>query len=146
MDIEVKPFSELSNHELYAILKLRAAVFVVEQDCAYQDLDDKDIEALHVMGKENGKLVAYSRIFKAGDYFAEASMGRIVVDSAHRSHGLGKEIVLASEQAIAEHFNDKPVKLSAQSYLQNFYIELGYQAVGEEYLEDGIPHIAMIKK
>ena len=146
MDIEVKSFGELSNHELYAILKLRAAVFVVEQDCAYQDLDDKDIEALHVMGKEKGKLVAYSRIFKAGDYFEEASMGRIVVDSAHRSYGLGKEIVFASEQAITEHFNDKPVKLSAQSYLQNFYIELGYQAVGEEYLEDGIPHIAMIKK
>ncbi len=145
MDIEVKSFNELSNHELYAILKLRAAVFIVEQDCAYQDLDDKDIKALHVIGKENGSLVAYSRIFKAGDYFEEASMGRIVVDIAHRSRGLGKEIVLASEKAITDHFSDRTVKLSAQSYLQNFYIELGYQVVGEEYLEDGIPHIAMVK-
>jgi len=145
MDIEVKPFSELSNHELYAILRLRMAVFVVEQNCVYQDLDGKDFKALHVLGKQNENLVAYSRIFKAGDYFKEASMGRIVVDTTYRSSGFGKEIVLASEQAISDYFKSKNVRLSAQSYLQNFYTELGYQTIGEEYLEDGIPHITMVK-
>lgn len=145
MDIEVKPFSELSNHELYAILRLRMAVFVVEQNCVYQDLDRKDFKALHVLGKQNENLVAYSRIFKAGDYFKEASMGRIVVDTTYRSSGFGKEIVLASEQAISDYFKSKNVRLSAQSYLQNFYTELGYQTIGEEYLEDGIPHITMVK-
>ena len=146
MDIEVKSFSELSNRELYAILRLRVAVFVVEQDCVYQDLDDKDFVALHVIGKHNKQIVAYSRIFKAGDYFEEASMGRVVVDNNFRSHGFGKEIVLASENAIADHFDDSNVRLSAQSYLQNFYTELGYKRIGEEYLEDGIPHISMIKQ
>ena len=139
-------FDQLSVSELYKILKLRAEVFVVEQQCAYQDLDGKDEKALHILGKRDGdELIAYARVFKPGFYFEEASIGRIVVAPGNRTEGLGKDIVLFAEKAISQHYGAGPVKLSAQSYLKKFYSDLGYQSIGEEYLEDGIPHVAMIK-
>ncbi len=141
----VKSFDDLSNKELYDLLALRADVFVVEQDCAYQDLDGKDHKALHILGKEGNVLAAYARVFKPGDYFDAASIGRIVVRKEMRSKGYGKMIVLAAQKAISEHFNTVKIKLSAQSYLQEFYKDLGYKVVGEEYLEDGIPHLAMVR-
>ena len=144
MEISIKSFEELDSTELYELLALRAEVFVVEQDCAYQDPDGKDFYALHVLGREGKSLVAYARIFGPGDYFDEASIGRITVQSNHRSSGFGKEIVLAAQKAIAERYPGSAIKLSAQSYLKNFYQELGYTTYGEEYLEDGIPHIAML--
>lgn len=146
MEIRVKTFKELTNNELYSLLALRAEVFVVEQDCAYQDPDGKDMKALHVLGKDKTKLVAYARIFGPGDYFTEASIGRIVVAAKYRSDGLGRKIVIAAEQAIREKFETDIIKLSAQSYLKKFYSELGYRVTGDEYLEDGIPHLAMVRE
>src|SRR5690606_7134315 len=96
INLKFKGFDELTVRELYAILKLRSEVFVVEQDCVYQDLDGKDEKALHVLGTRNGILVAYTRIFGPGDYFREASIGRIVVNKTERKFGYGKDIVKAS--------------------------------------------------
>jgi ElaA protein len=141
-----KTFEDLTKTELYDLLSLRAEVFIVEQDCAYQDLDGKDTKALHVLGRKGEKLVAYARVFEPGFYFQEASIGRIVVSPDQRTGGLGKEIVLEAEKAISRYYGNGPVKLSAQSYLTRFYNDLGYRSIGEEYLEDGIPHIAMVKK
>ena len=145
MDIRVRSFRELSKEELYNLLALRAEVFVVEQECAYQDLDGKDTKALHILGIVNNELIAYARVFGPGDYFEEASIGRIVVQKNYRSDGFGRQIVLAAEKAIVDNFRAEKIKLSAQSYLRNFYEDLGYRVKGDEYLEDGIPHLAMIK-
>ena len=145
LDIKVKSFSELSAQELYNLLQLRSEVFVVEQDCVYQDLDGKDQKALHVLGFKNEKIVAYTRIFKPGDYFELASIGRVVVAKNERAFKYGYAIMNASAEAIKKHFKETKIKISAQQYLSNFYQNLGYQQIGEAYLEDGIPHIAMIK-
>lgn len=145
LNIEVKKFSELKLTELYDILQLRSEVFVVEQDCVYQDIDGKDAEALHVIGFKNGKIVAYTRCFKPGYYFEEAAIGRVVVKDSERKHGYGHEIMKASDKAIKEHYNTSRIKLSAQQYLIKFYESHGYQTTGEGYLEDGIPHIAMVR-
>ncbi|PCJ91871.1 MAG: GNAT family N-acetyltransferase [Flavobacteriaceae bacterium] len=146
MKIEVKPFNEFTTQELYAVLQLRAEVFVVEQDCVYQDIDGKDNNALHVIGTKDGQVVAYTRIFKAGDYFNQASIGRVVVKKEERQYGYGQEIVKASIKAIKTEFNENNIHLSAQVYLKRFYADLGFIEEGEEYLEDGIPHIGMVKK
>ncbi len=146
MDISVKKFDELSVNELYGILQLRSEVFVVEQECAYQDLDAKDQKALHVLGLKNNSIVAYTRILKPGDYFKEANIGRVVVKIAERKYGFGHEIMIASIKAVREHLNTTTIHLSAQTYLRKFYHSLGFIEVGEEYLEDGIPHIGMLKK
>ena len=146
MEILVKSFEELSLHELYQLLQLRAEVFVVEQDCVYQDIDGKDEKALHVLGFENDSLVAYTRIFPPGIYFSEAAIGRVVVRNSSRKNKFGHEIMKASIKAIKERFETTTIKLSAQTYLTKFYESHGFEQVGEGYLEDGIPHIAMIKK
>lgn len=145
-NIITKSFEELTNEELYSILKLRAEVFVVEQDCVYQDLDGKDQKAIHVLGIKSNKVVAYTRIFRAGDYFKEASIGRVVVKQSERKYGFGQEIMNASIKIIKEQLNENVIYLSAQTYLKKFYNSLGFEEVGEEYLEDGIPHIGMLKE
>ncbi len=145
LEIEVKKFSELTISELYDLLQLRSEVFVVEQDCVYQDIDGKDQEALHVLGKKNNKIVAYTRCFKPGYYFEQAAIGRVVVKDAERRFGYGHEIMKASHQAISEAYQTAEIKLSAQQYLVKFYEFHGYQQIGEGYLEDGIPHIAMLR-
>ena len=145
MQIIIKTFNELSLEELYKILRLRAEVFVVEQDCVYQDIDNKDKNALHVIGFKNDEVVAYTRCFKPGDYFTEASIGRVVVQENERQYGYGYDIMNASINAIAEHFKPEKIKISAQPYLNTFYSNLGFENTGEAYLEDGIPHIAMLK-
>lgn len=142
----VKRFEELTLAELYNLLQLRSQVFVVEQDCVYQDIDGKDEKALHVLGFENDQLVAYTRIFPPGVYFKEAAIGRVVVDEKKRKNAYGHEILKASLRAIEKAFNTQKVKLSAQTYLVKFYQRHGFHPVGEGYLEDGIPHIAMIKE
>ncbi|NDV14645.1 GNAT family N-acetyltransferase [Muricauda sp. TY007] len=146
MEVLVKTFEELSTKELYQILRLRSEVFVVEQDCVYQDVDNKDQKALHVIGIKNDEVVAYTRIFKPGDYFDNVSIGRVVVSQDQRKYGLGKQIMQATLAAIDQRFPDKAIEISAQSYLLKFYTELGFNALGEEYLEDGIPHRRMLKK
>ncbi|WP_303316627.1 GNAT family N-acetyltransferase [Flavivirga abyssicola] len=146
LEIQVKTFEELTKLELYSLLQLRSEVFVVEQDCVYQDIDGKDQKALHVLGFKKEKLIAYTRIFKPGDYFKEPSIGRVVVIKSERAYKYGYNIVEASIKAISEHFNTSLIKISAQVYLIKFYTDLGFKTIGEEYLEDDIPHIAMIKE
>lgn len=146
ISIIVKRFNELSTLELYSILQLRSQVFVVEQDCVYQDIDGKDQNALHVLGYKDNKLVAYTRVFKPGEYFKQASIGRVVVRETARKHNYGYEIMNASIKVVEENFKEFTIKVSAQTYLKQFYNNLGFKQVGEQYLEDGIPHIAMIKQ
>ena len=112
----------------------------------YQDVDNKDQKALHIMGMKNGQVVAYTRVFKPGDYFDNVSIGRVVVRQDQRKYGLGKQIMLATMAAIDQRFPNKPIEISAQSYLLKFYTDLGFSAFGEEYLEDGIPHRRMLKE
>lgn len=146
LNIITKSFKDLTVDELYGILQLRSEIFIVEQNCAYQDLDGKDQKALHVIGFKNKSIVAYTRIFKPGDYFNYASIGRVIVAKNERQHKYGYEIMNASFQSIKDCFNETKIKLSAQCYLKRFYNNLGFLEVGEEYLEDGIPHIGMIKE
>lgn len=141
---KVKSFQELTTQELYSLLQLRSEVFVVEQDCVYQDIDGKDQKALHIIGFKNEKIIAYTRIFKPGDYFEEASIGRVVVAEKERQFKYGYDIMKVSIEAIKNNFNETKIKISAQCYLNTFYTNLGFKPIGEEYLEDGIPHIAMI--
>ena len=144
LQISVKNFKELTIQELYTVLQLRSEVFVVEQNCIYQDIDGKDQKALHVLGYKKQVLVAYTRIFAPGAYFNEASIGRVVVKASERQYGYGKDIMKASIQAIADHYDSSAIHLSAQTYLKKFYNELGFLETGEEYLEDGIPHVGMV--
>ncbi len=146
LKIQVKTFKELTKEALYDVLQLRSEVFVVEQNCVYQDIDGKDQKALHVLGFKDNKLVAYTRIFKPGDYFKEPSIGRVVVVKKERAYKYGYDIMKASIKAIAKHYNTSLIKISAQVYLKKFYTNLGFIAIGEAYLEDDIPHIAMIKE
>jgi len=146
IDIKIKTFEELTTKELYGLLQLRSEVFVVEQNCVYQDIDGKDDKALHLIGYKNMNIVAYTRVFGPGDYFEFASIGRVIVSKKERSLNYGYDITKASIKAINTHFNETTIKLSAQTYLKQFYNTLGFKEIGETYLEDGIPHIAMIKK
>ncbi len=145
LTITIKPFAQLTAPELYEVLRLRSEVFVVEQACIYQDIDGKDSLALHIMGIKNNQLVAYTRIFGPGEFAPTAIIGRVAVKANERKHGYGREIMRASIEAIAAYFNETKITLSAQTYLINFYNSLGFHEVGERYLEDGIPHIKMIK-
>lgn len=145
LEIYVKTFEALTKQELYDILQLRSEVFVVEQDCVYQDIDGKDQKALHVIGIKNNKIIAYTRTFKPGDYFELSSIGRVVVAKNERHFKYGNQIMESSIQAIKQHYNETSIKISAQAYLKSFYNRLGFKEVGQEYLEDDIPHIAMIK-
>lgn len=145
MDFQIKKFSELSVSELYQVLQLRSEVFVVEQNCVYQDLDGKDHKSLHILGFKNEKIIAYTRIFKPGDYFENASIGRVVVKEIERKFGYGHELMDVSIKAIETEFEVQKITISAQLYLKKFYESHGFIQVGEQYLEDGIPHIRMDK-
>ena len=145
MEITIKTFNELSTQELYTVLQLGSEVFVVEQDCVYQDLDGKDQKALHVIGTKNGAVVAYTRVFRPGDYFEETSIGRVVVKASERQYGLGKVIMKASIAYIEHQLKQRTTVLSGQTYLLKFYNNLGFVETGKEYLEDDIPHIKMVR-
>ena len=144
----LKTFNELSLKEFHDIIQLRLDIFVVEQDCPYLDLDGKDFKAYHFFGQlDDGseKIVAYTRIFAPGDYFKEASIGRVVVHADYRKDGLGFQLMKKSMEQIKTLFKVDIIKIGAQLYLKKFYESLGFQQIGEGYLEDGIPHIYMIK-
>ena len=142
--IITKIFSELTTEELYQILRLRSEVFVVEQDCIYQDLDNKDQKAIHLYFKENDEILAYTRIFKAGYYYENPSIGRVVVSKKNRGKDFGKKIMIDSIEYIKQNMKGKKIELSAQKYLDKFYKDLGFYKTGEDYLEDGIPHQRML--
>ena len=142
MTLEVKPWNELSRKEINDIFSLRSEVFIVEQECAYQDVDGKDEKADHVLLHVNDELVGYARVFPKNTYFKEASFGRAVVRKNHRGEGYGHLLV---DKAI-EHLKQNKqslIKISAQSYLKEFYASHGFVVKGDEYMEDGIPHTAM---
>ena len=141
--IVTKIFTELDKEELYQILRLRSEVFVVEQDCVYQDIDNKDQIAIHLFYMEEEEIIGYTRIFKKGDYYENPSIGRVVVSKNKRGKDLGKEIMLESMKYIKNNIKGEKIELSAQVYLDNFYKDLGFYSKGEEYLEDGIPHQRM---
>lgn len=146
LTIQSKSFSELSTKELYMLLQLRSEVFVVEQQCIYQDIDNKDEDALHILGFKHDRIVAYTRVFKPGAYFDQPSIGRVAVSEKERSNGFGYQIMKASIKEIEKRFQQTEIKISAQTYLKDFYNNLNFYQVGPGYMEDGIPHIAMIKK
>ena len=139
-----KTFSELDTEDLYQILRLRSEVFVVEQDCVYQDIDNKDQNAIHLYYKENNEILAYTRIFKAGHYYENPCIGRVVVSKKNRGNDLGKKIMIDSMEYIKQNIKGEKIELSAQKYLDKFYKDLGFYKIGEDYLEDGIPHQRMI--
>jgi len=141
-----KPFDALTVYELYDIMALRQEVFVVEQNCPYLDADGKDVSSWHLMGRDTqGRLVAYARLLPPGvGYEAYASIGRVVSAPSVRRLGLGRLLMAHSMAWCTKVFGSKPIKISAQAYLKTFYESFGFHHTGEEYLEDGIPHIAMI--
>lgn len=144
MTWEIKHFKALTTTELYECIKLRLEIFVEEQACIYVDLDDKDKSCYHLLGYEDGMLVAYLRILPKGISYEQASLGRIAVCSQYRKKHLGHKLVQRGIDYIIEELGECEIKISAQSYAIPFYEKLGFQVVSEEYLEDGIPHKKML--
>ena len=143
----LKTFDQLSIDELHDIIQLRINVFVVEQNCPYPELDGKDGKAYHFFGRnDQGRIVAYTRIFAPGDYYSQPAIGRVVVDSAHRGDGTGHALMLGTIRSTKELFGDLEIKIGAQKYLVTFYEKLGFINTQEEYIEDGIPHVYMIRE
>jgi ElaA protein len=141
-----KPFHDLTVHELYAIIRLRNQVFVVEQNCPYQDIDDKDLKAIHLWSCANdGNVTAYCRLLPAGISYSEASIGRVATAATVRNTGLGRALMQKAISCIHDTWNQSAIRISAQLYLDKFYTSLGFESVGESYLEDDIPHIEMVK-
>jgi len=141
----LKKFEELTPYQLYAILQLRNEVFVVEQNCVFQDADDKDQNSYHLMGFDNSKLIAYTRLVPPGKMYEQASIGRVVTSPIVRKSGAGKELMKQSIDAVYKLFGVQPIRIGAQLYLKKFYESLGFRQVSEVYLEDGIEHIYMVK-
>ena len=139
-------FQNLTTDQLYQLLRLRAEVFVVEQDCVYQDLDDKDQQAIHLLGMANdGRLAAYTRILPKGTtYKSYVSIGRVITAPFARGKGIGRPLMKESLRVLFHHYGEQIVKISAQAHLSDFYESLGFEGVGDIYDEDGIPHQAML--
>lgn len=143
-----KHFKNLSTSELYQILQLRNEVFIVEQNCPFQDLDDKDVKCYHLMGfdTDSQKVMAYTRIVPAGVSYDEASIGRVVTSPLARGNGIGKQLMKNSIELLEELYGGISIKIGAQLYLKKYYESFDFQQIEEVYLEDGIEHILMIRK
>jgi ElaA protein len=141
----LKPFAELTPFELYNILKLRSEVFVVEQNCVYQDMDSKDLVAHHLMVDKNG-LVAYARLLPPGVSYPEMSIGRIVTSQSVRGTGAGKWLVQRSIEQCFKLFGKGAIRIGAQLYARKFYEQLGFKQSSDVYDEDGIEHIEMVRQ
>ena len=143
LKFDLRAFDELAPRELHDALALRQRVFVVEQACVYQDVDGKDPNALHLLGRdEHGALVAYARILAPGVRFDVAAIGRVVIAPERRGEGLARTLMLEAIRVARDHHGPR-VALSAQAHLEAFYASLGFVRVGDEYDEDGIPHVDM---
>lgn len=140
----IKSFEELNKAELYQIIQLRIAVFIVEQDCPYPDLDDMDQDAQHLWIEDAGEIVCYLRVNPAGSRFAEPSLGRIVTKKSHRNRGFAEMLIKRAIHLVCEK-ESKAIRISAQCYLEKYYEKFGFIKASEEYLEDDIPHIEMLK-
>lgn len=141
----LKHFKDLTPHELYAIMRLRNEVFVVEQNCVYQDADNKDIYCHHLMLFNEKELIAYARLLPAGISYDEMSIGRVVSSPAVRGTGKGKILMQIAIDSCRKLFGDGPIRIGAQRYAEKFYTSLGFSSSGEVYDEDGIDHIIMIR-
>ncbi len=144
MNLITKTFNELTTDELYKILRLRNEVFILEQECPYQDIDDKDSESYHMFLKENNEIIAYLRIIKKGISYKQISIGRVVVKKDYRSKGIAKDMLLKCLDFIENNLGEKEIKIQAQSYLYEFYSSLGFKKISDIYLEDNIPHMDML--
>ena len=140
----LKKFEDLSPHELYAIMQLRNEVFAVEQDCVYQDADNKDQPSWHFMGWLENKLVAYTRLLPPGVAYTEPSIGRVVTSPSIRGSGTGRELMKKSINEVDKLFGKSSIKIGAQLYLLTFYSSLGFQQTSDIYLEDNIAHVEMV--
>lgn len=140
----LKSFPQLTTEELYALLRLRNIVFVVEQDCPYLDTDGKDQASWHLMAFDDDRLVAYTRIIPPGISYEEVSIGRVVTAPEARGSGIGRELMEQSLRHCETLFGQVPIRIGAQQYLERFYASLGFISTGEPYLDDGIPHIEML--
>ena len=141
-------FDALTPAELYALLRLRSEVFVVEQNCVFLDLDNSDAQAMHLIGHAPGdiaEVVAYARCFGPGVKYAEASIGRVVTAPQARAGGLGHVLMREAVRALQAHWGPQPIRIGAQARLQAFYEQHGFVREGEPYIEDGIPHIEMLR-
>lgn len=143
----LKHFKQLTTTELYQILQLRSAVFVVEQNCPFQDMDGKDVASYHYMGFDTAsqQIVAYTRLVPPGGAFPEASIGRVVTAISARKHGVGRELMSSSINLVEELFGGGNIRIGAQLYLKSFYGSFGFEQSGDIYLEDGIEHIEMLR-
>ena len=142
LSTRILSFEQLALHELYDILQLRSAIFVVEQDCVYQDIDGQDYQSIHILGYAGGQLAAYSRVMPP-DEKGVVHIGRVLVDHKCRGQQLGRKIMKKCVEFCRSVYPDTPIVLAAQCYLQHFYESLGFKATSDEYLMDGIPHIDM---
>lgn len=138
-------FDDLRVSELYEALRLRSEVFVVEQQCIYQDMDGLDRQAMHLLGVQDGELKAYARCFEPGVKFAEASIGRVLVKQAARASGLGHALMEQAVVATAQVWGPQAIRIGAQAHLAGFYAKHGFKDVGKPYVEDGIPHLEMLR-
>ncbi len=143
--IKVKDFDALSLSELYELLKLRSEVFVVEQNCVYQDIDGKDQKSKHLMLFEADRLAAYCRLLPPGLSFSECSIGRVISAPEFRGKGYGQLLMQAAIEQMNTLFPQQNIRIGAQAYLQKFYESFGFKQDSDIYLEDGIPHMEMIK-
>lgn len=142
---KVKAYKDLSLDEFHDLVSLRIEVFVVEQDCPYQDLDGKDKTAHHLFGEnESGEIVATSRILGPGISYDEVSIGRVVVAQKVRGRGVAHEMMDKSKEFVLAEYGNVPIRISAQTYLEKYYSSHGFEFTGKEYLEDGIPHMEML--
>jgi len=143
---KIKTFDEFTVPELYAVIKARVDVFVVEQNCPYPDLDGYDQKAIHLWAEENSEILAYCRIFDKGIKYNEASIGRVLTTEKARGKKLGKQLIAYAVQAIENRFRTSEIRISAQDYLLRFYGGFGFEDTGKKYLEDNIPHTEMFRK
>lgn len=146
MNWKIKRFEELTTTELYEILRVRAEVFVAEQNCVYQDLDMKDKKAFHLFCEENGEIAAYLRILEKGISYPEISIGRVLTRETYRRKGLSRGLMMKAISFVKEELKEPEIRISAQLYLKAFYESLGFAATSEIYLEDGIEHVEMLYK
>ncbi len=146
MNWQIKSYKDLSKEEFHDIIQLRIAVFVVEQNCPYQELDDKDRDAYHLFGQDdNGKIVAVARILPEGiSYEKDWSIGRVLILPEFRNRKSGYDLMEEAIRFIRKHAPEKQIRISAQAHLQSFYEKVGFTFTGRAYDEDGIPHIEMI--
>lgn len=141
----VKSFQELTTNELYTYLQLRVNVFVVEQACPYPELDGYDLASYHLAYIENGQVLAYARILPAGVKYSRVSIGRVIVETNARGKGLAKKLMTKAMEFSEQAWPNAEIQLQAQSHLEHFYQSFGFNRISEDYDEDGIPHVDMLK-